>query len=205
NVNGKLVLTGGAALEILIVISGKLNFTVFHILGKGWIERTPNGTLTGMGQQLLKGEADVVLSRSEIIQYRVEQLSITHILHTSMLKAYFKKPVSFSLRDIYFTTFSPKLWLAILTMWLVFGVTFRLFSYCKKKITSDNKIQRDDFVLGDVVLWFISSASLQGWNSAPSETSLRIIFLSGKLATLIMYAIFSSFMISKLSVEKDLV
>ncbi|CAG7819316.1 unnamed protein product, partial [Allacma fusca] len=183
NVNGKLVLTGGAALEILIVISGKLNFTVFHILGKGWIERTPNGTLTGMGQQLLKGEADVVLSRSEIIQYRVEQLSITHILHTSI----------------------PKLWLAILTMWLVFGVTFRLFSYCKKKITSDNKIQRDDFVLGDVVLWFISSASLQGWNSAPSETSLRIIFLSGKLATLIMYAIFSSFMISKLSVEKDLV
>lgn len=45
--------------------------------GNGWIWEERNGTLVGMGQQLLNYEGDLVVASSELLPSRQEKLGIS--------------------------------------------------------------------------------------------------------------------------------
>ena len=60
-------------------------FSIEIVFGTGWTEQLPNGTLTGMGGQLLRDEADVVLSFSEFRPYRAEKLAFSIVIHVARL------------------------------------------------------------------------------------------------------------------------
>ncbi|CAG7724980.1 unnamed protein product [Allacma fusca] len=164
NVSGHLVLSGGFHYDLLRVLSWTLNFTPFNILGKGWIDKRPDGTLTGMGEQLLKGETDFILSGSEITLYRAEKMSMIHPMLGDRLQIYYKKPTVISLRNIYFSTFMPNVWVAVFIMWLVIGSVFLLFQFFKRKVVAKCETQFEDPAphWSNTIFWCVCATTQQG-------------------------------------------
>ena len=55
--------------------------SIGSIVGSGWTEQLPNGSLIGMGSQLLRGEADVMITVNEFRPYRAETLALGVVVH----------------------------------------------------------------------------------------------------------------------------
>ena len=56
--------------------------SIKYVNGNGWIEQAENGSVVGMGAQLLNNEADMIASFSEVLLYRVQTFSPSRIIHT---------------------------------------------------------------------------------------------------------------------------
>ena len=56
-------------------------FSIESVAGTGWTEQLPNGSLVGMGSQLLRGEADVMISVNEFRPYRAEKLALGIVIY----------------------------------------------------------------------------------------------------------------------------
>ena len=54
-----------------------LIFRMDYMRGSGWIGMNDEGRVAGMGQQLLKKEGDIAVAPSELLAYRLYELSVS--------------------------------------------------------------------------------------------------------------------------------
>ena len=55
--------------------------SIESIVGSGWTEQLPIGSVIGMGSQLLRGEADVMISVNEFHPNRAEKIALGIVFH----------------------------------------------------------------------------------------------------------------------------
>ncbi|CAG7819453.1 unnamed protein product, partial [Allacma fusca] len=203
NLNGSFKFTSGFELEVIRYLAQALNFSIEHIRGNGWIGRGKNGSLTGIGAQVLSGEADISMTSCEYHPYRQEKISYLQPTYSSSIFAYIVSKPSSTLRDIFFSCFEVRIWLSLVSFWILSSLLTKSFARLKR---SAEKVSRNDEDIGkDAILFVTGAACQQGWYISPDSISMRLIVLSSFITHMVFYAAFTAMLVSLLSIDQKLI
>ena len=169
----------------------QIAFSIESIVGSGWTEQLPNGSLIGMGSQLLRGEADVMISVNEFRPYRAEQLALGIVIHRTRLyyflngqpvicnfriygkddmhrvHAYFKRSTTV-LENLYFMPFQSSLWIVAAIFFGLLTTVYATSAAVLRKVlqlnAQDGKLSGDwDFT------WIFSIICQKGKGQQPER------------------------------------
>lgn len=190
-------------LQIISSISGSQDdlCRVGAVRGTGWIRRAEDGSLLGMAQQLISGEADILIAHSELLPYRLRGLKFLHPYYRGSVRAFFKQPGLSKIRNIFFNPLQPSVWGCLFLLWLLLVACLRVTSTLKSKLLGrpggkngrkssdldlvassvhDNnengdfnatRLQMDNLLARDAFLWAISTACGHGMAESSNITS----------------------------------
>ncbi|OXA56276.1 Glutamate receptor, partial [Folsomia candida] len=173
--------------------------------GKGYVREGPNGTLTGMAAQINKDLADISISSTEFLEYRITGPDgFSYLLPTFKLgmEAYFKQPPASSIRDVFTSGFSLELWVTMLALWIFICLSMHLACLIYFKEDWFKCLDWSDVVMSDEIsIWATGAMCQQGWYFTPKCTGTRIIFFFGWFTGFFCYIAYSAQLVSILSVE----
>jgi len=91
--------------------------------GEGWIDKLPNGTWTGIGRQVVEGEATLSITISSMLPYRLEAFNFLFPSSLGGLTVSLLQPPSHSIRNLVSSIFTFSVWIsAFCTSALIFGL-----------------------------------------------------------------------------------
>jgi hypothetical protein len=156
DVNGSLQIVGGYCAKILWDLQLLLKFSIKSLTSDAYI-REENGTLGGIGHQLINGTADIALPLSYLLPFRVKHIVALHPLVGEPMLAIFRQPTSTSVRDIYIHTLSTSMWTALVLVWVSFYLSYRAMLLCNHFF-----IATDDYNEDSSVVLIVAAISEQG-------------------------------------------
>jgi len=146
------------------------------VAGEGWISQAHDGSLLGVGRQILKGEADFSITPSIMAPYRVKALSFLTPFNNDKLVAALKQPVTFSL-DSVCGSFPKVHWISSLAIFLLSFIFFKMIEKHGKELVEGNasysesvQVQTQSFV------WMAAIVTQQGEVSKFDSVNLLLVF-----------------------------
>jgi len=130
------------------------------VAGEGWIEQSENGTWVGMAKQLQNDEADISISFSMFLSYRLVGLDFLHSASFGILKAFFRQPSASSIRDIFITPFNADLWICLLLLWILLISALISMYLIRRKWTQVEAC--DAIIVDESFLWTIGTLCQKG-------------------------------------------
>jgi hypothetical protein len=95
------------------------------IYGDG-IYSLPNNSLAGKTfEQLNKGEADLVMGMSLVVDFRARELTFLQPTISTLIHAFFQQPSANSIRNIVTAPFQTNLWFTLILTWTLLIITVK--------------------------------------------------------------------------------
>ncbi|XP_021952460.2 glutamate [NMDA] receptor subunit 1 [Folsomia candida] len=174
------------------------NLSIVVSVGTGWLALR-NNTLSGMGQQIISGEADISISASEVLPYRARYIQFLHPTYYTNLWGFFVQPPSSSFRDIFINAFTRDLWLTMLSTWILIVLAMFALSIVKRRLQTMH--ENDSILIQELIIWAAGAICQQGWHVCPESTCMKIIFIFALITGLVSYVAYSAALVSILSVK----
>ncbi|CAG7720421.1 unnamed protein product, partial [Allacma fusca] len=201
--NDTFKFTGGFDLEIINCLADALNFSMIHIRGEHYIDPAGNGSLTGIGAQVVKGDADISISSHEYMPYIQNKISYLHPTYSNRINVYIVRKPASTFRDVFFSSCDVYIWLSLVSFWVLSSILTIGFSWL---LSRTGKFSKNDKTIGnDAFLFVMGAACQQGWYVSPDSVSMRLIVLASFITHIVFYAAFTAMLVSTLSVDQELI
>ncbi|CAG7815191.1 unnamed protein product [Allacma fusca] len=202
-VNDSFEFVGGFELDIINYLADALNFSTTHIRSKRYTKLLGNGSLIGIGEQVMTGEADIAISAHEYVPYRQSKFSFLHPTYSSPVNVYIVRKPASSFRDVFFSSGDYHIWVSLVAFWILSSIVTTSFSWLKQRTGIVSKNDKD--VGRDSILVVTGAACQQGWYTSPDSVSIRIIVLASFITHIVYFAAFTATLVSLLSVDQELI
>ncbi|CAG7731047.1 unnamed protein product [Allacma fusca] len=199
----KFKFVGGFDFFMLDFVAEALNFSIVPVPGYGWVKKSPNGSLTGMAQQILNDEGDISIISQKMLTERKEHLTFLFPTGEYGVNAFLLRKSNNRLKDILFRSFHLSIWLAIVSAWLVLAFSMWIIKVLKRKWAS--LTNNDDEIGGHSFVWAAGTARTIGWHVRPDSFPMRMIFICGHFMALVIYNAYSAAFTSILSTDSTLI
>ncbi|CAL8133705.1 unnamed protein product [Orchesella dallaii] len=158
-----------------------------------------NGSLTGIGYQIVKGCADIGLDLSRPFAYRLKYLTFFHGVKGDRAALVFRQPKVAMFRNILFRPFRLRLWMFVIGTWLAICISsVIILRRWKRQALSDD----EDEDSASVLLPVTATVLARSMNFEPLQLNVRqplqlILFVSSAFGLLII-SVYCAFIVSTL-------
>ncbi|CAG7820991.1 unnamed protein product [Allacma fusca] len=198
-INDAVQFIGGVYVDVLLDLQKMLNFRILPIVGKGWVklESTPNGSfLTGMGEQVIAGEADISISKNSLLMFRVERLCFLPPISISPATAFYREPIRN--RNSILTPFKASALIALGLLWIMITASFII-------LFSKHGNESLYGTIVDAVFSLVNAISLQGWTIFPTQFSLQVLCLTAIFSSSLIHAYYTASFVATISAPLPLI
>ncbi|XP_028046100.1 glutamate receptor 2 [Monomorium pharaonis] len=177
---------------LLMELSKVMNFTVKildPVEGFGWWNRQKNGWTGAIGE-LIANKADIGVSAFTMTTSRLKVVDFTMPLVRSQYRLYFKQPEASKVYwSMYFRAFSSGIWITLVVIIIVVSIMLTIIKTKGFSIT----LMCENYIN----VWGIYCQ--QGLPVFPKESSMRLVFLSIYVSSIVILSIYSASLISYLA------
>jgi len=110
----------------------------------------PGNTIRGMGKLLQDGRADLVITATYLLDYRIKHLTALLPVGNEPILVYFIQPDMSTIKNIYKMPFSRSTWIAVFGLVAVLILSSAIFATCGAGPHSDT-----DFWSSQNIFWII--------------------------------------------------
>ncbi|OXA62011.1 Glutamate receptor ionotropic, kainate 2 [Folsomia candida] len=187
---------GGYTVSLLNDLRDALNFSVLAVIGKEYItDQTVNQTVGGIGAQLLNNEADLIISMSYALEFRVKYLSPTVAFNKDKVMVFFRQPSLFLNRNVFLHPFQDTVWISLLVTLSLIAISTLMTIRIPKHFMHKKHPEDQPY------FWILGALCQKSCSCEPHKIHGRIILLVTFLMAWIVYTFYSASIISRLSVS----
>ncbi|CAG7820994.1 unnamed protein product [Allacma fusca] len=199
--DGKVEILDGHCADAFLDVVHTLNFKYEAVVGKGWI-RTVNNTegeqLTGMGEQILNGEAELAISCSTMIPYRLEKLHFLQPIIFTQSMIFYREP-AVETRNVQLLPFQTLVWMTLFLFW---GIILTFTMFASNTITFCENWAG----ISDEMFSVLSCILLQGWEGSTTRTPcIKIVSLIAMLFSFVMSSFYTGAYVATVSSPSSLI